>query len=421
MNNILDSREHRKNIISTYHNPVIVIKANIPGLSKNLSEAYLLVRLFFIELKKVFNVISHQFIDSSDGPYYILELNFVDIIDVKYKLIEIENTYPLGRFIDLDIYDHQIKTSLSRNALHLDDRKCYICEKSARYCSKNQTHDVHILIDLIKNEVYTHLRAKVKQIVIDSMKIELELEYKFGLVTKSSSGSHPDMNYDLMLIAQDAIVPYLLEMFDLAYQKESKINLNEIFEKARDIGKLAETIMLDFTNQINCYKGLIFVLGLFVLSTSFALKNNQRFEDIFENIKIMTKNIDRDFKVNDQTFGKQAYLKYKIKGARGEASQGFPTIKKLIDKYSREEITDQMLRNVLKDIILSTDDTVFLKRAKSYENYINIKKMIENLDVSNINDVIKFTDYAISNHLSFGGSADLLVAFIYVLKIKDLV
>ena len=48
INEILKAREERALLINDYlksNNVVIVIKANIPGVNKNINEAYLLVNL----------------------------------------------------------------------------------------------------------------------------------------------------------------------------------------------------------------------------------------------------------------------------------------------------------------------------------------------------------------------------------------
>ena len=418
MDKILKAREHRNHLISSYKNPVILVKANIPGIDKNINEAYLLVRLFFIEINQKFRVLSFEFIESDDGPYYLIEILLDDMIQTKMKLIDIEEHHLLGRLIDLDLFDRKNKSSLSRKDLKVEDRKCYVCNHSARFCSRNQSHDINLLNKFIKDQVFLYLIQFIKTTIKEAMMIELELDHKFGLVTKTSSGSHHDMDYFLMIKAQEVILPFFMDLFELAYHHDD--DYQELFKKAREIGKLAENKMLETTNQVNCYKGLIFVLGLFVISTAIVLSKHQKLENVFEYIKVLTKDINQDFLGNSETFGIKVYQMHFIKGVRGEAYLGFPTIKEMFNKYKNDQINDQMLRSALKDMILLTEDTVFLKRAKSYDYYLEVKKMIKDLNTNNLNEVISFTEYAIKNCLSFGGSADLLVSLIYLMKINEI-
>ena len=98
---------------------------------------------------------------------------------------------------------------------------------------------------------------------------ELNLEIKFGLVTPSSSGSHPDMNYELMFNSKEIIIPHLVRIFELGFLYPDD---KDLLEKARLIGIEAETQMFDMTKQINTYKGLIYILGFVLLSLGILVK-----------------------------------------------------------------------------------------------------------------------------------------------------
>ncbi len=419
MNDILTARENRhiriEELQDTFRLPMICIKSNIPGDHKNINEAYLLVRLFFNELKEKVSMKYHEYKVSPDGPYFLIVINPINDKNLKLLLVEIEDTHPLGRFIDLDFYLYSQK-SVSRDELNLKPRKCYLCDHDARVCSRNKTHSQNELITFIKDSVFSYLSLLTSEYAEKAMLYELNVEHKFGLVTKTTKGSHQDMTYDLMLTAQEVIIPYFAKMFEMGYYSS---NINNLFVEARDIGIKAEEDMLVATNGVNCYKGLIFVLGLVMLSTGYILSHNQQFDLVFKNIQNMTKDLLREFDRDPITFGEQAYHTHQVKGARGEAYLGFPTIHlALVNLEYKESLSDSSLRGLLKMIVLSTDDTVLLKRAGSLERYMMIKRKLAEVDTDNLDEVIEFTKYCIDENISFGGAADLLVSTIFLYLVK---
>ncbi len=420
MNEILTARENRHIRIAelqeTFRLPLICVKANIPGDHKNISEAYLLVRLFFNELKPKISVKYHEYKESMDGPYYLLVIQSNHEQHMKSLLVDIENTHPLGRFIDLDYYLNSEK-SISRDELGIDSRICYLCEKEAHICSRNQTHPILDLVTHVKKSIFSYLLNLMSEYAEKAMLYELNIEHKFGLVTKTTKGSHQDMTYELMLTAQKVIIPYFGQMFKMGYFSN---NINNLFIEARDIGITAEEDMLKMTQGVNCYKGLIFVLGLVMLSTGYMISHHQEFDLIFKNIQNMTKDLLREFDRDPITFGEQAFHTHQVKGARGEAYLGFPTIHlALVSLEYKENLKDSTLRGLLKMIVLSTDDTVLLKRSGSLERYLMIRRKLDEVDTDNLDEVIEFTKYCIDENISFGGAADLLVSTIFLYLVKE--
>ncbi|MFP4177792.1 MAG: citrate lyase holo-[acyl-carrier protein] synthase, partial [Acholeplasmataceae bacterium] len=260
---------------------IISIKANIPGPNKRISEAYLLVRLFFNRVRSMFESSNHEFIDCDDGPYVLMVALGIDAITLKKALVELEETHPLGHFIDLDVFDEP-KASLSRVDLGYPLRKCYLCDRDARDCIRNQRHELKDLLKVVKSAVENHLREVTLTAINEAIVTELDLDEKFGLVTKTSSGSHEDMDYDLMIKAKDAILPFFNELFELGYRASS---LNNLLEKARPIGLRAEQAMFSVTSGINCYKGIIFLIGLITISLGRVLRRNEPLSMIFTNIE----------------------------------------------------------------------------------------------------------------------------------------
>jgi holo-ACP synthase/triphosphoribosyl-dephospho-CoA synthase len=413
INLILEAKEQRQVYLKfhlEYGYAIISIKSNLPGFNKHRSEAYFLCRLFFNEIKLLYKDLTYELLSSSDGPWIFVKFKHQNVVELKKELINIEETHPLGRYIDLDV--HQENQSISRQMLGLHLRKCYLCELDAITCQRLNHHHEDDLITHIQLKIHEYLIKEITNLINDSILYELNLEDKFGLVTKTSSGSHHDMDYELMIKAKDAIVPHLLKIFFLGYESN---DITHLLQLARQIGLVAETDMLHATRGINSYKGLIFVLGLSLLSFGVAL-NTPSFEpNTRDYIRFFSKDLLREFEFDQNTFGKKVYQQYQIDGVRGEAHRGFPSIYQLIEQYQFDhDLSDSTLRFLLKSLILSTNDTVFLKRAGSLEHYQHILDQLKKLDTNNPIEVKNFTEYAIKNHLSFGGSADLLITYIFM-------
>lgn len=420
IDHILNAREHRMFDVKKAldQNPLILlIKANIPGDNKNLWFSKYLVLYFQKLLKHTCENEDSFYYESMDGPYVIMHLSDDDPEIIKRCLMHIEETHPLGRFIDLDLF-HQKEHSISRTDMNAPLRTCFLCKEPAIECMRYHRHSTSEMIQYIESHVKDYILSDMRKQMDIAIMSELDLEDKFGLVTKTSSGSHQDMDYALMIKAKDAILDDLVDIFKLGLESDSLINL---FIQAKEKGIQAETHMLVATHNINCYKGLITVLGFAALSSGYALSHNQSFDDIFENIKDLSKDILNDFEKPSHTFGIKAYKEYQFMGIRGEISQGLPTVKHILRNYDHLNINDsKTLRKALKDIILLSDDSVFLKRSGSLNNYETIKQNLSTLDMDNLDEIKKFTESMIQKNISFGGSADLLITVIYLQNIKHL-
>lgn len=403
-----DQRNHQINDLLQLYPVIISIKANTPGENKDSKEAFILVRIFNQVIKEHFSIKHQDFLNDGEGPVFLLCLDISNSIKIKETMVDIEDHHPLGRLVDLDVYSSQ--TSISRKDLGYAPRKCFLCEKDAHLCSRGQTHSFLELNIYICESVRAYLKKWLEEMIDDAMMRELKLEYKFGCVTKTSSGSHTDMNYELMLKAKNAIKPYLIDLFFLAYEYDDSYDL---LSEARKIGQEAEIKMLKATNQINAYKGLIFILGFLLIGMGIDLRLKQIKSSLFDIIKDISQPINKDFIQDTKTFGMYAYKTYQIKGARGEVLDGFPTLQKLSSKYqSKQPLSDDLLREILIDIILLTDDTVLLKRSKDMDAYHQFKEKLKHMNPNDKEQVQEMNSYAINNKLSQGGSADLLVGYL---------
>lgn len=393
------------------HYSTLLIKANIPGEDKNRFEAHFLVRHFLNHIQTAYHIIDIKSYESADGPYVIMHVMNIHAQELKINMIEIEDNEPLGRFIDLDVFEDTY-ISISRIALGQRPRKCFLCNLDASICARSHNHRYDELIRHIETSVTQYILDQTRIWIQKAIKDELNLDPKFGLVTPLSNGSHEDMNYALMQKASSAIEDDLIEIFRKGFDSN---HLDGLLSSSRPIGIRAEKNMLSATGGINAYKGLIFILGIVLLSSGYTIRHNQSFDMIFENIKTISKDIYQDFENGESSAGIDAYRNYGLKGIRGEVKNGCPSIQSALKMELKKK---NPLHQLLMHLIIISEDTVFLKRAESLDRYLSYKDMIRMLDSQNINELNDFTSLAIKNHLSFGGSADLLICTLFLKSFK---
>jgi holo-ACP synthase / triphosphoribosyl-dephospho-CoA synthase len=416
---ILHARENRIKHVESFqqegYSTILVLKANIPGSNKNIKEAKILINIFKHLIKDYLTVDKESEYQSADGPYAIFGLLKEDQFTIKQWCIDVENQHVLGRFIDIDVF-HNTAHSLSRSQLNQPHRKCYLCERSVYECMKTNQHELETLLEYITQNVFHYCCTQISQYIIESMEKELALEYKFGLVTKTSQGSHSDMDYSLMRSTIDVLIPYFLQMFETGYKTE---NLSTILQSSRHIGVQAEQDMFYHTKGVNCYKGLIFVLGATISSLGYVMQHNLIWNDIFDIIRRLSTTILDDFLVTTNTSGFYAFKNHQILGVRGEVHGGLPSVQSVISQITDVNLlSDTQIREILRQLIVLCDDTVLLHRAKTLAQYQAIKQKFKQLDVFNMNQVETLNQECIDSKLSFGGAADLLVTTIFLKKVE---
>ena len=386
-NKILIDREKKDNLIKSYlsNYQVVTLKANIPGSNKNIKEAFVLVNIFDKIINK-YNPLKRQYFNSFDGPYIIYLFNKEK--SLKKQMIKIESQNKLSRLIDIDVYLND-SHSLNRSK----PRSCYICNQNALICSRMQSHSKEELLNHISKITSSYLKRLIKKMINEAMLQELNLHPKFGLVTPLTNGSHKDMDYNLMITAKNAILNDLTDMFMLGYQ--SDLPLDKLFIQTRKLGLKADKHMFKATNKVNAYQGLIFNLGLFLVNLGKSLKDDLTLNDVYENIKEMSKCF-----INEGNFG-----------ARKQAAEGYQIIKDLLNHY---DISKMDTLDILIYFINNLDDTVLLRRCKDIKLLRKIKEDFKKLDSSMKLLINQVNNDCIKNNLSFGGCADLLVVSLFI-------
>lgn len=391
---ILKNRDERYQLINQYLSDyqVVTLHSNIPGMEKNIKQAYVLTSIYRGLIYKNFTPIKEISLYGADGPVYIFL--FDKKIPLKKQMEGLEENFVLGRFIDLDVY-FDTMNSLNRS----QPRRCYLCNDIAFNCSRSQKHSYEELLTFLCEKVDAELYNIVDKIIDYSIMGELDLDEKFGLVTPTTNGSHKDMDYLLMKKAKEAIKPFLVKMFALGYEKQT--DLETLYYQAKTVGLDAEKAMYASTGDVNAYKGLIYNLGLFLLVIGYKMDTIFKLDEVFTTIARLvnndSSNIGKDF------------------GARKQASQGFPLVKNIISSYN----LDIDRQTALIDLIINCEDSNFIKRAKTPKTYLQI---VEEFKKSLVEKSLRkdLNDKCIALNLTFGGSADLLIVSLFVKKIREI-
>lgn len=371
---------------------VLTIKANVPGENKNLPQSYVLVGLF-ANLAKPFTKGKAMLLECADGPCLVYEAT----VGAKIKAVELEETHPLGRFVDIDVYPCGSQKSLSRGKM----RKCYVCSNPAFVCGRTHVHTTEQLVSALSDAATNYVSDLLLSAIDDAILTELNLENKFGLVTPTSSGSHADMNYQTMLAAAKAIEPYVVQSFWIG----ATCGSDELLKFVRPCGISAEQAMLKATDGVNAYKGLIFVATLLTAAAGRAVSTGRPVSESYKIVQKSTLGITDELS-SAQTFGGIAFRKYGITGARGQAEQGFPAV-----QFAQNLLACGISPlQTLCEIVGQTDDTVLLKRSGSRERYDYFRKLISDTDVSDSAKLLQTNRECLQGNVSIGGSADILVA-----------
>ncbi|WP_192987886.1 citrate lyase holo-[acyl-carrier protein] synthase [Carnobacterium mobile] len=158
---VLENREKRvyfqKKLLEHYSGSLVSFNCNIPGPIKNNTAIKKLFDTGKISLvtklkeKKITVLISEEW-DSITGPEFFLVADATPK-ELKQICVQLEET-SLGRLFDMDVLfkaeaDHL--SSISRQELGLQARKCFICNEDAKICGRDRKHSLEEMFRAINN------------------------------------------------------------------------------------------------------------------------------------------------------------------------------------------------------------------------------------------------------------------------------
>ncbi|MEW8955593.1 MAG: triphosphoribosyl-dephospho-CoA synthase CitG [Clostridium sp.] len=252
-----------------------------------------------------------------------------------------------------------------------------------------------------------------------------------GLVSPVSTGSHKDMDFYTFIDSALCLNKYFYNTCKVSLKEN--MTPKDIFKELRVIGKDAEKDMLDRTNGVNTHKGMIFLMIITISAVVNTIKNKNTFYDIRNYIKELTEDlVENDFKglksKKSLTYGEKIYIKYGLKGIRGEVAEGLPSVFNTgLKVYESNYNMLDKRRNIVNTLIAImsvSEDTTLLHRhdIKVLEYIQKTSKYI--MDIGGVTTkegeeyIQKLDDELSLKGISPGGSADLLAITIFLSEIK---
>lgn len=155
---MLQVREERvaiqNRILENENLTLITFTMNIPGPIKNnqwIYQSFLLGKQDFVEYMKndPIKEVLYRNLSSGGEAYFVIDKQFSAMI-IKSKIVQFEETHPIGRWFDIDVKSAPNET-VSRADLGFKPRKCFLCNEDAKVCGRSRRHSVEELF-LFTNE-----------------------------------------------------------------------------------------------------------------------------------------------------------------------------------------------------------------------------------------------------------------------------
>ena len=435
---MLDARErrvqHQQALLAQYHKPLICFTMNIAGPVKDSP----LIRRGFARGQQL---LRQQLFRAGLTPlhtdarceatgceaFYVLD---TAPLTIKKFTTDIEDATPLGRLFDMDVLRPD-GVKVDRQELQLEGRRCLICGGPAKVCSSRRVHTVAELqattTAILTETMDAWDAATAAQQAIRALLYEVTTTPKPGLVDRRNSGSHTDMDSFTFMSSAASLYPYF-EACVRAGQKGKARPAPETFAALRPLGCEAEGEMLEATGGINTHKGAIFSIG--IVCAALGRLDRALWADparVLAEVSAMTQGLTaRDFDGvtagNAITVGQKLFVQYGITGVRGQVEEGLPAVlhyglpaleQGIAAGYSLNRAGCGALLAILAH---STDTNIIARssRERQLELVDELTALLAGTPYPDEAALAALDDHFIAEHLSPGGSADLL-ALTYLL------
>lgn len=453
---LLKSREirwlYKKAMINQgFH--LISLQLNIPGFPKksDVFSAFLKSVKTRFELFLQSHIIAlqweEQFFEDEAGECIIYKVSEkrISAADLKELTEVFEEKHPLGRIIDADIMD--VEGNVVSSGKH---KRCFLCpDKPVQWCRKYNNHTPDeiresmqkAIAGFLKDELIDQASTKMAGFAVSGLLHEVSLTPKPGLVTRTSSGGHSDMDFSTFMSSVGVLAPYFQKVGVMSGRFKSP-NLDLALPEIREIGLEMEQEMYQVTQGVNTHKGAIFLMEMAVFAAVRSVCKKGKFKTgIFASaIQQVSKGIVQrelyNLKPEDEalTHGQNCFLKYGLQGAgaRGEVEQGLPTVlhhalPELTNRLGGGNLVahDKDLNPILIPVLLkimsvNNDTNVLYRHGKEVLEELKRRAMeaLREWDLGSDQKYLALDEWCKVNRISSGGSADLLSVTLFVYYCK---
>ena len=432
---LLAAREERANtqkeLILTHGAPLVSFTLNIAGPEKTSPK---IERAFDVGAALIRSEISDlQIIDEREsrtkcGPVLLFSVR-TDARELKDRLVKIEDAHPLGRLFDMDVIDGSGE-HLSRRR----ERGCIVCGAPGRACAAGRLHPVSQIIAKTDEILTGYFKAadadRIALLARDALVLEVYTAPKPGLVDPESRGSHPDMEISDFVRSAEALVPYFYDSVIAGFESKSAPPA-DLFPTLRRLGAEAERRMYLATGGKNTHKGAVFSFGIILGAVGRLMRCDGKMPDVTGILdaakEIAGGHIEAELSaLSGTTAGERAYLEYGMRGIRGEAADGFPSVRNISLPYYREALIRGKNKNdagvlALLHLIANVYDTCLYKRGgKEGLDYARSRAaaLISGGEPS-LDEIRAADEDFTERNLSPGGCADLLAVTYLLASLEE--
>lgn len=352
--------------------------------------------------------------------------------DVKRHCISLENADELSRLFDLDVIG-KTGAAVNRTELGAEERGCMVCGAGGRGCASRRIHSVEELQRAAERRLRSFFdpldEERTQNLATESLLSEVHVTPKPGLVDRSNSGSHRDMDLPLFERSAAALAPFWGGCFSVG-RETAEEPAAETFRRLRPVGLAAEKAMFAATGGINTHKGAVFLMGTLCGAAGRLVSSRWHRPTAAELMKecgMMTASVmEEDFlriRANGaRTAGEVLYLDHGLRGARGEAAEGFPSVRERSLPVFRNLLAQGLERghaaavSLLHLIALGTDTNLFHRGGAEGAAWAarEAAKLIENGRIPTVREIAALDRAFIGKNLSPGGCADLLAVTLFL-------
>ena len=200
---------------------------------------------------------------------------------------------------------------------------------------------------------------RIARFAVQALALEAELRDKPGLVGPGHSGAHEDMDYALFLRSARSLSPifrgcaaagraFAEEASGARCRAEPPVcgDQHPLLFGLRPLGEEGERRMLAATGGVNTHKGALFSLGLLSAAAAWVLGEEGRGKAATRNLGdriclrvarmcsgLVESELGRkayakpSVPVRGRTAGERFYMRLGVRGARGEAEDGYPLVR----------------------------------------------------------------------------------------------
>lgn len=161
---LLHSRDERqaleKRLIEAHKGlTLLVLTVVMPGRIKRNDNSLIVARAGIETLHQAFREhIRYELERDLPTGYEFFMLADVPVEKAKRISCGLEDTHPLGRLFDIDVFTDTIRP-VSRTEYGLPPRRCLICEEDARVCMRTQKHTYKELEERINQLIQAYVRG----------------------------------------------------------------------------------------------------------------------------------------------------------------------------------------------------------------------------------------------------------------------